>query len=190
MTIKNRSFNSQNICLRVQQATAHLEICYMLPGYMSDMITELESIISEGQLESLKGDWWSGAVVYKSVLDQLVTQEVWVHDETGDFATVFSDVCSLLEECLEHLQQPKLRGEILNSLVRIVDKDTEIGGFCDKAYEVVLTRTTPAEKAVIAAWMKSKLEAIQNRDGLIIEWKREAYKRFLRDLQEANLTQK
>jgi uncharacterized Zn finger protein len=122
----NISINPDLIRRQVEQAIKHSDYGHAYYGAAAGIVNELESIMQQANAYRERGDWVNTAVFYRTVLDELRAQHMQVYDHDGDLGTVFWDGSERLGECLEQIQQPKTRLEILRTLVDVVLEDTRV----------------------------------------------------------------
>lgn len=182
--------NADIIQRQVQQALARGDYGHAYYDAAATIADELEAIMSNGDRYREQDDWESAATLYKMVIDEVLDQYTQIYDHEGDLGRIFFEGSELLGECLEHVQQPEVRMDILHTLVNVVNKDTNVGGygFSDNAYGVVLDQASLAEKAQIVEWVEAELASIKADDDFSSKWHRQAHGRFLLELQEDTLT--
>ena len=184
------SINPDLIRRQVDQAIKHGDYGHTYYGAAASIANELESIMQQADVYRERDDWLNTAVIYRTVLDELRSQHMQVYDHDGDLGSVFWDGSERLGECLEQVQQPETRLEILRTLVDVILEDTRVGGygFADAAYDIVLTQAQPVEKEEIVVWVEDELAKTGSSDDISGKWRAEAYGRFLLNLQSDTLT--
>jgi uncharacterized Zn finger protein len=185
------SINPDLIRRQVQQAIKHGDYGHAYYGAAAGIANELQTIMQQADAYRQRNDWVNTAVIYRTVLEELLDQHTNIYDHDGDLGSVFWDGSERLGECLEQTDQPETRLEILQTLVDVIVADIEVGGygFADSAYGIVLDGANAAEKAEIATWIEAKLAGIKlSTDDFSQKWRAESYGRFLLNLQGDTLT--
>lgn len=184
------SVNPDLIRRQVEQAIKHGDYGHDY-GAAAGIADELETIMQQANPYRERDDWLNAAVIYSTALDTLLSQYENIYDHDGDLGVVFGDGSEQLGECLEEIQQPEKRLEILRVLVAIIVKDIKVGGygFADYAYDIVLMQSEPAEKAEIVTWVEDELaKAVSSLDEYSKKWRTGAFGRLLLNLQADSLT--
>ncbi|MFZ0544015.1 MAG: SWIM zinc finger family protein [Candidatus Promineifilaceae bacterium] len=184
------SVNPDLIRRQVEQAIKHGDYGHDY-GAAAGITDELETIMQQANPYRERDDWLNAAVIYSTVLERLLWQYDNIYDHDGDLSAVFWEGSERLGECLEEIQQPEKRLEILRVLVAIIVKDISVGGygFADTAYDIVLTQSEPGEKAEIVVWVEDELaRLVSSLDDFSKKWRAGAFGRLLLNLQEDSLT--
>jgi uncharacterized Zn finger protein len=140
--------------------------------------------IGDGFLE--QQDQASGSAVYEAVLAEVLEQFELFRDEEGSLHQVIHACVDGLGSCLSREQDPPRREAILRALFAVYRSDVEAGGigFGDDAAELLLEHTNPAERGMIADWVRDALPQGSDRsDG----WERQAFGGFLLELEADSL---
>ncbi len=183
--------NPDLIRRQVRQAIKHGDYGHAYYGAAASIANELQTIMQQADAYRQRDDWVNTAVIYRTVLAELLEQHTNIYDHDGDLGAVFWDGSEFLGECLEQAQQAKTRLDILRTLVDVIVADIEVGGygFADSAYGIVLEAANAAEKAEIVTWAEAKLAGITLPAGdFSRQWRAESYGRFLLNLQGDSLT--
>lgn len=182
--------NPDLIRRQVKSAVKHGDYGHDYYGAVQTIVHELEAIMQQGDVYRERGDWLNTAVICCTVLDELRNQFDQIYDHDGDLGAVFWEGSERLGECLQAIEQPEPRLDILRTLVDIVFDDINIGGygFGDGAYGIVLDQTTAAEKAEIGTWVEAELGKFSSLNDFSSKWRMEAYGRFLINLQTQSLS--
>ena len=186
----NAPINPDLIRRQVQNAVKHGDYGHDYYGAAQTIANELQAIMQQGDVYRELGDWLNTAVIYRTVLDELRNQYNQIYDHDGDLGAVFGDGSERLGMCLQAIEQPEPRLDILRTLVNIVFDDINIGGygFGDEAYGIVLDQATAVEKIETVSWVEEELRKFSDLDDFSSKWRTEAYGRFLINLQMQSLS--
>ncbi len=184
------SINPDLIRRQVKNAVKHGDYGHDYYGAAQTIANELEAIMQQGDGYRERGDWLNTAVIYCTVLDELRNQYNQIYDHDGDLGAVFWDRSERLGACLQATELPELRSDILRALVDIIFDDINVGGygFGDAAYGIVLEQATAAEKLEVVSWVEAELEKSSGLNDFSSKWRKEAYGRFLINLQAQSLS--
>jgi hypothetical protein len=173
------SVNSDLIRRQFEQAVKHGDYGHAYYGAAGSIADELETVMQQADPYRERDDWLNAAVIYRTILDELLSQHHHIYDHDGDLHTVFWDGSERLGECLEYIQQAEERLEILRALISIIVDDIKVGGygFADAAYDIVLTQSEPVEKAEMVTWIEDELARVSSSDDFSTKWRVEAFGR-------------
>ncbi|MFN8489097.1 MAG: SWIM zinc finger family protein [Caldilineaceae bacterium] len=160
-------------------------------GYGSaggEAAAQLQDVKQLGDQYAAAGDWRNAVLVYQTLADGVLDnyEMIGEGDEEGDLAEVVNDCVSGLGEALGAVQEAGLRETVLHALWDIHQWDANFGGI-DMGYEAsshLLELTTPAEKKVIAQWVRN---AMPNGDDWTASYRRQGYGGFLLGLEADTL---
>lgn len=116
----------------------------------------------------------SAAAVYCGILDGFTSEYETFHDETGNVSGVANDCLGSLGTCLPEFDEgAKPRELILKTLYDAIRFDIDQGGIGigDDVPDLLIDQTTPAEKALIASWIRN--EKLDKDD--VSNWRRESW---------------
>lgn len=149
---------------------------------------QLQDVKQLGDQYAAAGDWRNAVLVYQTLAEGVLAnyEMLGEEDEAGDLAQVVNDCVSGLGEALGTVQEAGLRETILRALWDIRLWDTNYGGI-DMGYEAssfLLELTTPAEKKVVAQWVRN---AVPTGEDWHTNYRRQAYGSFLLELEADTL---
>jgi hypothetical protein len=94
------SVNSDLIRRQVEQAVKHGDYGHAYYGAAGSIADELETVMLQADPYQERDDWLNAAVIYCTVLDELLSQHHHIYDHDGDLHTVVWDGSERLGECL------------------------------------------------------------------------------------------
>ncbi|MCI0572740.1 MAG: SWIM zinc finger family protein [Myxococcaceae bacterium] len=130
-------------------------------GAAHAIATEVEKVKSIGDGFLAQKDVQSAAVVYEAICAEVMERYHEVRDDDGDISQLINDCVARLGECLTTLYPGDgARETILRTLFDVTAFDITSGGisFGEEAGGVLVERTTPSERSVIAGWVRAALE--------------------------------
>lgn len=145
-----------------------------------------------GALESLQriGDQFgkqenslSAAAVYCGILAGFIAEYETFQDETGNVTGVAQHCIESLGTCLSELPAGSQdRKAAVQTLFDVLRFDVNFGGIglSDDVPEILLKKTTPAERAAIAEWIRAEPPA---DNEFTSKWRRQAWGGLLLDLE-------
>lgn len=153
-------------------------------GAADAIADEIQVIIDQAEIYKERDDWGKAAVIYQTVLDELLDQYDQIYDHDGDLFSIFYNGSRKLGECLTHIEDPEARLPILQSLLDVIRRDIDIGGygFADEAYGVLFDHATPEEKSELAGEVEVDLAPFSSSDDFSSKWRAGAYGSLLLSL--------
>jgi uncharacterized Zn finger protein len=125
----------------------------------------------------------NAAAIYRVVSEEVMQyKDILMQDDEGSLGWLVSVCISALADCLDDIQIPSERLDILHSLLNIYLADLEMGGLfiADEVPLILYDHATSPEKDHLAEWIRSVLPGM---DG----WAAETLGGLLLDLQEEKL---
>jgi tetratricopeptide (TPR) repeat protein len=120
---------------------------------------ELHDIVATGDEFRERGELAAAAAAYRGVAEVALDELDLVHDEDGDLYEVIGSCADGLGRCLESTpwSERSRREELLRALFDLYVIDENHGGLCagDSIFEVLVRRTTPEERALVAGWVRA-----------------------------------
>jgi hypothetical protein len=149
----------------------------------------LKPLIEIGASYLEHGDWQQAAVIYQTIIAELLPQLEMFHEESDDVYVIINDCIGHLGACFAAADPQKPsdaegRRSILQTFFDVQEFDITHGGI-DLGYEAaesVGQFATAEEKALMAEWVKASLP--EKEAGWSGEWRRQAYGGWLLELQE------
>ncbi len=151
-------------------------------GATARIARELLTITAIGDGFLGQEDYVGAVAVYQPVLAEVLEQFESYRDEEGSLYRVIGACVEGLGACLTNQQDPATREVILRSLFAVYRSDVESGGagFGEDAVELLLGSTNPAERGMIATWVRDALPRGSSwSDG----WERQTFGGFLLELE-------
>jgi len=121
---------------------------------------DLHPIVGMGDTYRAQGRTEDARTVYRAVIDGVLPLYEQLRDEESEIATIVGDCVEALGECIAATKDPSVREGLLQDVFAVYRWDAlDHGGYGmdDPAQMVLLTRTTDAEKARIAEWVRVAL---------------------------------
>jgi len=152
---ENKPINIKAI--RQQAQRAFREVDYEW-GYAGEIETDLNPLLklAAGYLSS--NDAENSALVYETIIETIMDNEdAALGDEEGELLGVVYDCAEALGKCLEKIDESKRRIGILQILFSAFQWDSiKMGGVgaADCVPEILISKTTPEERAEIAKWTR------------------------------------
>jgi uncharacterized Zn finger protein len=135
-------------------------------------------------------DHAGAAAVYTAILSVILKNYETYQDEEDELGSVIGQCVEGLGHCLIGQEgDAETRGVILEELWHVYRYDVNHGGrgLGDEAGELLLEKTTPEERRVIAGWVR---EAMPEGGDWTGDWRREVLGGFLLDLEAETLDDK
>ncbi|HVW00370.1 MAG TPA: hypothetical protein VHB77_08520 [Planctomycetaceae bacterium] len=146
------------------------------------LTSSLESLREIGD-QFLKSDnEAAAAAVYSGILQGFLNGYETYFDKSGDVSGEAQQCVEAIGDCLEELGEDTPERKLaLRTLFDFLKFDIDAGGIslADAVPEILIERTTPAERSVIAQWIRSGLPKADDSRG---EWKRSNWGSILIDL--------
>lgn len=120
---------------------------------------ELHDIAATGDEFRERGELAAAAAAYRGVAEVALDGLESIHDDDGDLLDVIAACADGLAQCFEATASDDRtrRNDLLRSLFDLYVIDENHGGLCagDSILEVLVRRTTPAERQMVAAWVRA-----------------------------------
>ncbi len=123
-----------------------------------DFAGEIDHLIGLGRQYATQPDWPNAAIVYDTILREVLEVYGQLHDD-GDLAGRLIDCVNGLGDCLAASDDAAQRLPIVQALFDTVAWDIRFGGtgLSDNAYDLLLNFLTSAERSLVGAWVRSAL---------------------------------
>ncbi len=155
-------------------------------GAASDVALDLGNVVDVGDGYAEREDWRNAAVVYETIIREVLDQYPSMHDEEGDLHEVVNRCVGGLGECLSATDDTVQRETILRALFDTYAWDVNFGGI-DMGYEapgIILEQSTLEERHQVAGWVRS---AMPTGDSWGHNYHRQVLGRFLLELEQEEL---
>lgn len=122
----------------------------------------LQPILDLGEELIDREDINNAAVVYRTLIDTMLTYEDCLYsDEGGDLGQVLAECEQGIEECLHSTRDPGLREGLLRTMFDLFVWDVQAGGlgYADETPSILTSQSTADEKERIAGWVQADLPA-------------------------------
>jgi len=151
-------------------------------GY--EIAETLNEIINIGADYADRDDWDNAAIVYAAAAQAILDNYESVYDDEGEVLSPVNTCVTELGTCLAHIEDGVAREKILRALLDIDCWDINMGGVgvSDEIPAIFDAQTTPAEKQVIAGWVRGLLKAPGSQEKFHREWQQQQYGGLLLDL--------
>ena len=145
---------------------------------------QLAEIRALGDQYAATGEWRNAVVVYHTVAQGVLDH--YEYDDEGELGEVADECVSGLGEALAAVTDPALREVILRYLFEIYHWDLKSGGYGvgDETPGLLVERTTPAEKEMLAQLTRS---AMPTGNDWSAGWQRQALGAMLLELEADTL---
>jgi uncharacterized Zn finger protein len=157
---------------------------------LDDVVEGLLAIKEIGDGFAAQEDDASAAAVYSAILGVTLKNYETYQDDDGELGSVIGQCVEGLGECLGSEEGDTDRRElILKELWDVYRFDVNLGGrgLGDEAGELLLEKTTPEERRVVAGWVREAMPEGGDWSG---NWRREVFGGFLLDLEAETLDDK
>jgi len=121
-------------------------------GAASEVAMDLDNVVKVGEAYAERQDWRNAAVVYETIIREVLDQYPSMHDEEGDLHQIVNRCVAGLGECLSVADDPAQRETILRVLFDTYAWDVNFGGI-DMGYGapgIILEQSTPEERRRVA----------------------------------------
>lgn len=121
---------------------------------------ELQPIVEMAGAYRTQGRLEDARTVYRAVIDAVLPLYEQLRDEESEIANIVGDCVNGLGACVDASRDPSAREQLLRDAFDVFRWDSlEHGcyGMGDPAAQVLLSRSTAAEKARIAEWVRAAL---------------------------------
>ncbi len=155
-------------------------------GAASDVALDLGNVVDVGDGYVEREDWRTAAVVYETIMREVLDQYPSMHDEEGDLHEVVNRCVGGLGECLSAESDSAQRQTILRALFDTYAWDVNFCGI-DMGYEargIILEQSTLEERRQVAGWGRS---AMPSGDSWSDGYHRQTLGRFLLELEQDEL---
>ena len=155
-------------------------------GAAPDVALDLNNMVDVGDGYVEREDRRNAAVVYETIMREVLDQYPSMHDEEGDLHQIVNRCVAGLGECLSVADDPAQRETILRVLFDTYVWDVNFGGI-DMGYEapgIILEQSTPEERRRVAEWVRS---AMPTGDSWSHNYHRQVLGRFLLELEQDEL---
>lgn len=148
------------------------------------LVKELMELVSLADGYAAQGDTPAAVAVYSAICRTVPAHLGEAGDDGDDLEAVYGAVEGL-DRALDQTSIAAQRRAILDSLFKVVCWDIEFGGqgIGDEAQEALLDKTTPAERELLAQWVRAALPA-PDRGPLGMNYKRQRFGELLLGLSE------
>ena len=129
-------------------------------GAEGGIADELLAITEIGDGFAAQGDSANAAAVYEAVSSEVLQQYEMFHDENGELGDVIRACVEGLGQCLAaESGDGTAREAVLRALFAIYRFDVDFGGvgLSDEVPDLLLEKTTPDERRMVAAWVREAL---------------------------------
>lgn len=120
---------------------------------------ELHDIVATGDEFRERGELAAAAAAYRGVAEIALDELETVHDDEGDLLDVIGACADGMAKCFEATpaEETARREELLHALFDLYVIDENHGGLCagDSILEVLIRRTTLAERQIVASWVRA-----------------------------------
>ncbi len=144
-----------------RQARAAYAHCDGEWGSGHEIARELSGIVADGDEYRAQGNIAAAAAAYRGVADVALERLESIDDENGDTLAVVGECARGLCECLTATPRENAdeRRELLRGLWELYAEDESHGGLGagDCIDESFVRTTTPAERAMLASWVRERM---------------------------------
>jgi hypothetical protein len=140
--------------------------------------------VADGYVE--QGDWRNAAIVYETIIREVLDQYQTMQDEESDLNEVVNRCVGGLGQCLSAVEDLAQRESILRALFDTYVWDVNFGGI-DMGYEaprIILEQSTPEERRLVAGWVRS---AMPTSNSWSHDYHRQILGRLLLELEKDEL---
>ena len=144
---------------------------------------DLDELLNLARQYQENGDIANATIIYRVLAEEILKQEDIVMDDEADrLGGLVDDCVEGLGDCLEFVQHPGDRREILQAMFNVYKWDIRMGGIGigNSIPDILLENATPQEKELLAGWIRSALNGTR-------EWGQEMLGGLLLDLQAEEL---
>ena len=113
-------------------------------------------------------DYPNAATVYRVVSEEVMQyKDILMQNDEGSLGWLVNVCISALADCLDEIQTPSERLEILQSLLHVYLADLEMGGLyiADEVPIIFYDETTPSERDQLAEWIRPVLPGMDGWAG-------------------------
>ncbi|MFZ2098515.1 MAG: SWIM zinc finger family protein [Anaerolineales bacterium] len=140
---------------------------------------DLDELLNLARQYQEHSDITNATIIYRVLAEEILKHEDIVMDDEADrLGGLVDDCVEGLGDCLEFVQDPGARREILQAMFNVYKWDVRMGGIGigDSIPDILLENATPQEKELLASWTRSALNGTR-------EWGQEMLGGLLLDLQ-------
>jgi len=152
--------------------------------------SDLSTITATAAHFAQQRDYTNTAAIYEVVARETLSSYLSYHDEDGAPGRVVQECVEGLGTCLENERGNELlRMQILTAIFTVYRFDVDRGGFglTNDIPPAFLQSTTPAEKSLVAQWIRTALADLQQNNPES-EWRRKRYGALLLILEADRLS--
>jgi uncharacterized Zn finger protein len=147
---------------RRQAATIFERADFSEWGAAREIAEQLAAIQEIGDRFLEQHEYVAAAAVYRAVAEEVLENFETFDDEAGDLSGVIGACVEGLGKCLTgEREDVKTREAMLRTLLDVVQADRDMGsiGMGDAPYDVLVQRTTPEERRMVAGWLRERAAA-------------------------------
>jgi uncharacterized Zn finger protein len=156
-------------------------------GSVAGVAHELADIVATGDEFRAAEQQAAAAAVYRAVAEEVLGRFETYPDDDGELLGIVTDCAAGLCDCLEAAtQDAPHRDPLIRALVDLYVADEAHGGLgvSDSVPEALVHKTTPAERRLVAQWLRERLP---NDDSWSAVYQRRAIGSFLLELEADDL---